>query len=175
MSGNATTNRERLPRNLKAARAAAGLTQEEAGRRVGLSKQAISDQERGVYAPTEENLDMLAVAYGTTKAALRYGSALRVAEDTGRWPANLPAGDARKAKLPPRAYARAYEYLERLKKAGIPEDMIDESERLMTESVYSKLNKRDVRVRTEDDLITDINAAWDWIAEVIERQWGIKP
>lgn len=39
--------------------------------------------------------------------------------------------------------------------------------------VYSKLNKRDVRERSEDDLITDIDAAWAWVREICEREWSI--
>ena len=151
---------------LKEAREALTLTQQDVAERIGTTNVSVSNWENGANV-SEDFLKKLADLFGVSRAWLRYG------EELGRWPTDLPQNDARKAKLPPRAYERAYQYLEKLRVAGIPDDMVDESERLMTEHVYSKLNKRDVRERTEEDLIIDIDAAWSWIAEVIERKWGI--
>lgn len=167
-----------LPRNLKAARKRAGFTQEEAAEKSGLSKQAISAQERGEYAPSEGSLAELARIYGTTKQALRYGGANYFGEEGNgnRGDGPTARNDAAKyrgrAKLPPRAYERVYLYLEKLRAAEIPEEMIEESERLMIDPLFSKINKRDIRERSEEDLITDIDAAWSWIKEVVEREWG---
>lgn len=59
--------------NLKAARTRAGLTQDHVARHIGVTKQAISDQERGLYAPDEQKLEALAALYQTTPSELRYG------------------------------------------------------------------------------------------------------
>lgn len=172
-SSTAMSDPAQIGRNLKAARRAAGLTQEQAAERSGLSKQAISGQERGAYAPTEANLAVLAALYHTTAAALRYGLASPAPAPYVAVREQPPGGQYRaRTKLPPRAYERVYGYLERMRAAGIPDDMIEESERLMVDPLYSKLNKRDIRERSEEDLITDIDAAWSWIREVVEREWG---
>lgn len=155
---------------IRSARERAGLTQEALAERIQLSDVSVSAWERGIYTPGKANLRRVAEVLNTTDYALRYGAAQ---PPTGATETPLGRSNTTgRSKLPPRAYARVWEYLERMRAAEIPEDMIEESERLMVDPLYSKINKRDIRERSEDDLITDIDAAWSWIREVVEREWG---
>lgn len=79
-----------------------------------------------------------------------------------------------KNAVAPRAYEVALDYLRRLERAGIPADQIEEAERIMLDSRYAKLNKRDRREMSEEDQITMIDATWQIVAEVLAWQ-GIKP
>jgi hypothetical protein len=76
-------------------------------------------------------------------------------------------------RLSPRVYEVVHGYLERMQAAGCAPEQVDEAERVMVESSYSKLNARDPRERSEDEQIMDIDAAWDFIREVLRRQ-GIR-
>lgn len=155
---------------IRAARERLVFTQEALAERIGVSAVSISAWERGIYTPGRTNLRKVAEVLNTSESQLRYGAAHKAARSI-----ELPQGRSNttgRAKLPPRAYERVYGYLERMHAAGIPDDMIEESERLMVDPLYSKLNKRDIRERSEEDLITDIDAAWSWIKEVVEREWG---
>jgi hypothetical protein len=77
-------------------------------------------------------------------------------------------------RLPPRAYEVVLGYLQRMEAVGATPEQIDEAERLMVEGAYNKLHTRDARDRTEDELIVDIDAAWDFITSVLRRE-GKRP
>lgn len=158
-------NQQDLPARLRSARRAAGLTQEEVARRLGVHVQSVSNWERGLNAPEEARLALLAQLYVVEPAALRYG-----APSTLRERVNYVPNPALKRRLPPRAYERVLGYLQRMESAGCTDEQIDEAERLMIDGAFNKLNKRDVRERTEDDLIVDIDAAWAFIAFVLRRE-----
>lgn len=93
---------------------------------------------------------------------------------------NARAGDgvtlnpALSRRLPPRAYEVVLGYLQRMEAVGASPEQIDEAERLMVEGAYNKLHTRDARERTEDELIVDIDAAWDFITSVLRRE-GKRP
>jgi hypothetical protein len=57
-----------------------------------------------------------------------------------------------------------------MKAARVPEELIDEAERLMIDGAFGKLHVRDPRARDEADLIRDIEAAWLFIRDVLRRQ-----
>lgn len=70
------SDKMRLARNLRMARVAARMTQIAAASLVGKSRQTINAWERedeDSASPDDGDLDLLASAYGTTRAALRYG------------------------------------------------------------------------------------------------------
>lgn len=155
---------------IRAGREKMGITQRQLADEVGATEVSVSGWERGLSVPKQPNFGRLALLLGLSENELRYGS-----PPAPRRVAETPSGHnytTGRPKLPPRAYERVYNYVERLRTAGIPEDMIDEAERLMVEPLFSKFNKRDIRERTEEDHITDIDAAWSWIREVAEREWG---
>ena len=126
---------------------------------------SVSQWERGVNVPEEARLAKLAELYGAEPASLRYG-ATHVSRDRTTYTPN----PALRRRLPPRAYERVLRYLHQLEAVGATDEQIDEAERLMIDGAFNKLNKRDVRERSEDDLITDIDAAWEFIAFVLRRE-----
>lgn len=95
---------------LKAARRAAGLTQEEVGRRVGVTSMAISKYERGVLTPSGERLVHLAATLGVGVAQLlRAETDLTLSAACYRWhPAKRRSRRAEEA-----VEARVREWLER--------------------------------------------------------------
>ena len=62
-----------IHQNLKTLRQASGLTQQQAADRVGLTRQAISNYERGRTRPDVELLARLAEVYGADLPAVLYG------------------------------------------------------------------------------------------------------
>lgn len=154
-------------RALKAARALAGVSQEEAAAVVGVTAGTLSRWERGAQAISPAQQGRLQHYYQSVMLDKRVEAVHQEQLRDLR-----SANDRRREKLPPRAYEKVYRYVEKLRNADIPEEMIDEAERLMVDPLYSKINKRDIRERSTEDLITDIDAAWSWIREVVEREWG---
>ncbi|HWL41009.1 MAG TPA: helix-turn-helix transcriptional regulator [Gemmatimonadaceae bacterium] len=100
------------------------------------------------------------------------GRAPRVAETAREEPGFTPNPALRK-RLRPVPYARVYEHIERMVAARCTIDQIEEAERLMIDGAYNKLNARDPRERSDEDMILDIDDAWDWIKEVLSRS-GVK-
>lgn len=158
-------SKNELGDRLRAARRAANLTQADVARQLGVHVMSVSQWERGVNTPEEARLAKLAELYGAEPASLRYGAA-----HVGRDRTVYTPNPALRRRLPPRAYSRVLEYVHRLEAAGASEEQIDEAERLMIDGAFNKLNKRDVRERSEDELITDIDAAWEFIAFVLRKE-----
>lgn len=129
---------------------------------------SVSNWERGITTPEESRLALLAELYDIEPAALRYGEVTAPRERT-RYVSN----PALRRRLPAPAYAVVLDYLERMERAGCSEEQIDEAERVMVDGAYNKLNKRDFRERSEEDVITDIRAAWDFITYVLRKE-GIR-
>lgn len=160
-----------LAENLKAARIKAGLTQRQAAKLAGVTEQAVSGWERGTNTPKEGNVESLAAIYGITAAALRYGDV------TGDRPAVREAAPEpyspnprNRKRLPPRAYERVYGYLRELEDAGATHEQLDEAERVMVDGAYNKLNSRDVRERSDDEMIGDIDMAWAFIRDLLRKE-----
>lgn len=154
-----------LGERLRAARRTANLTQAEVAQRLGVHVMSVSQWERGVNVPEEARLAKLALLYGAEPASLRYG-ATHVSRERTMYTPN----PALRRRLPARPYERVLGYVRQLEEAGVTEEQIDEAERLMIDGAFNKLNKRDVRERTEDELMTDIDAAWEFIAFVLRRE-----
>jgi transcriptional regulator with XRE-family HTH domain len=156
---------DRLADNLRKAREKSGLSLEAVGQRVGATKGAVHGWEKGSYPPGEDKLERLATLYGTTPGDLRYGTGA-VREDLAEYTPN----PALKNRLRPQPRARVYEHIQAMVNAGCTIDQIDEAERLMIDGAYNKLNKRDARERSDAEMIMDIDAAWVFIKEVLERE-----
>ena len=73
-------------------------------------------------------------------------------------------------RLPPRAYERVYGYLRELEDAGATHEQLDEAERVMVDGAYNKLNSRDVRERSDEEMIGDIDMAWAFIRDLLRRE-----
>lgn len=80
---------------------------------------------------------------------------------------------ALRKRLRPKPYQRVYEHVAKMESAGCSIEQIEEAERVMIDGAYNKLNKRDARERTDAEMIMDIDAAWAFIKEVLERE-GVK-
>lgn len=161
---------------LAQARREAGLTQREAAAKVETSHTSLSAWENG--APiSEAKLDALSVLYGKSKSSLRYGEQtnLSVREPDAYYQSAVPftPNPALKNRLRPNPYARVYEHIAAMEAAGCSLEQIEEAERLMIVGAYNKLNARDPRERTDEEMILDIDDAWDWIREVLGRA-GVK-
>lgn len=95
-----------------------------------------------------------------------------------RWTRELrdrPVGEhPRRPKLPPKVYARVYQHLERARNAGIPEAVIEEYERLIVDPLYSKAHTRNVRERSDEELITDVDSAWIAVRVAAQRDFGVE-
>lgn len=152
---------------LRQARKEAGLTQEQVADAVPTTYVSISSWENGANI-SEDKLERLARIYKKSKAYLRYG------EDV---PADVAEGfipnPTLRKRLRPKPYARVYEHVDRMVRANCSVEQIEEAERLMIDGAYNKLNARDPRERTDEEMILDIDDAWDWIKEVLARA-GVK-
>ena len=160
---------DRLAANLRLARERSGLSLEKVAQRVGTTRASVHGWEKGAFAPGEGNLERLATLYGTTPGELRYGVGMVREELAGGYTPN----PAYRNRLRPKPRARVYEHIQVMVDAGCTIEQIDEAERLMIDGAYNKLNARDPRERSDEDMILDIDDAWDWIKEVLGRA-GIK-
>ena len=153
-----------FPQRLKAARRAAGLTQADVAKELGVHVMSVSGWERGLTVPEEPRLARLAELFGTDPASLRYGAAVTPADHPGTVPQL-----ALRRRLPTRAYDVVLGHIHAMEAAGCSQAQIDEAERVMVDGAYNKLNKRDFRERSDDDIVTDIEAAWEFISFVLRK------
>lgn len=123
----------------------------------------LSEWERGVRRVPAEAMTRLTALYGLRIDDLvpSSGSASRVSENVSR---------GTYGRLPPPVYEVVHGYLAQMEKAGCEPAQIDEANRLMVEAAFNKINKRDPRERAVEDLITDIDAAWDFVRSVLRRE-----
>lgn len=167
---------------LRQARVEAGLTQKQAAEKVGTTDVSISNWENGANI-SEPMLTKLGEVYGKPLSWLRYGNDLaRAVTESPNVDYNVTPPElldvfqrnpAFRRRLPPKPYARVYEHIDRMLAAGCTSEQIDEAERLMIDGAYNKLNARDPRERSDEEMILDIDDAWDWIKEVLGRA-GVK-
>jgi hypothetical protein len=60
-------------------------------------------------------------------------------------------------------------YTQKLERAGLKPEEIEEAERFLVDGAYNKINAREPGEKSEDDLILDIKAAWQFVREVVNR------
>lgn len=118
-----------------------------------------------MHEPTASNLEDVARALGTTPRALRVGVADR-ASDGGTSAYVVRT----RPRLPPRAYQVVFDHCTTLEDAGVPEDLIEEARRLMSDDTFNTLNKGQADPRTETDWIKDIEAAWVFIRDRLKAK-----
>ena len=75
--------------------------------------------------------------------------------------------------LPPRAYAVAYEYLERMRKAGASREQIATANELFRDHRYAVLNAPERDLHTEDGWVGKIHDDWDLLQWLMRKQ-GLK-
>lgn len=163
------------------------VTNEELAAAADVHVKTVSQWRHDRQTPTDDNLAAIAPLLDCTFFYLKHG---REAEPAaGEEPEPLAAPNSRirematregyrvypagsGERLKPRVYERVYSYIERMRKADCTPDQIDEAERLLFDSAFSKLNKSDLRIRTEDEQLLDIDAAWEWIRRTIREHEG---
>ena len=168
------TPKRRMAENIRKARAEAGLTQAQLAEAVGVTEQAVYYWESGESSPKGRNLDALSKSVGWTKSELRFGKGAPVvhgifetgAEDSEDWQPN----PRYRAEIPPRAYAVAMGYLDRLKRAGLKAEELEKAERLLMDRQADKRHKRVRRDYDEADWIDFIDANWAIVSEVLSWQ-----
>ncbi len=171
---------------IRARREAMGLRQQDLADKLGIHLQSVSRIENGLVEINKKRLEQIAEVFGTKLHVLmREGDpdwhAIVEAEKTGAAPVFMdnPPPIARvsefnrnaayKHRLRPAVYERVYGYIDKLRSAGATDEQLDEAERLMADSAYNKLNARDPKERTEEDMLLDVDDAWDYIREVLTR------
>lgn len=165
-------SRQAVGARIKALREERGLTQGQLAERIGAAEVTVGTWERGISMPGEDNFPKLAKVLKTTEPALRYGAVSEARQATIAPETHTnPIG---RYELRPRPYTRVYEYLEKMRAAGMPETAVDEARRYLVESNFGQMNKRDYRVRDDDEVITDIDAMWAALKIRFKRDWGIE-
>lgn len=164
-----------LGNRLVAARRRAKLTQKQAGDAAGITGQAVSDFERDLYRPRDEVLDQLALAYGVTPAALRYGPAGD--EPGGSTERVLSAPADRPVPRVARSHAvRVWlrRFLLELRRAGASEDQITEAEDILTApELYTWYKGGRPAELTEQEALVEMEATAEVIWRRLERR-GLK-
>ena len=85
------------------------------------------------------------------------------------------AGDETHAEsLPPAAADIVLRYMERLVAAGCVQQQIQEAEHILVSGARNKLSRRPFTQRELREIIHDVDAAWDFVTQVLRRQ-GIRP
>lgn len=177
-----------IGKRLRVAMAAAGAKNADVADWAGVHVKTVSQWLGDRQQPTDDNLRELAPKLSTSWAWLRYGAVAydpadpetarrQVSEKRFEFSPQVLTEYLRNAafkrRLPPRVYERVYSYIDILTEKGAAQEQIEEAERLMADSAYNKLNARDFKERTEDDMLLDVDDAWDYIKEVLTRA-GLK-
>lgn len=166
-----------LGKLLKLARVSAGLEQSEVGAALGVHRVTVSKWETDALRPSHDRVVELAELYRAPLQPLLDAlvDATSGAGEVSRETLHDFAPNPRyRSEIPGRAYAVGLGYLERLQRAGVGREELEDAERLLFDSRYAKLNKRDRGELSEEDHILLIEAGWDIIREVLAWQ-GIRP
>ncbi|MFL5481121.1 MAG: helix-turn-helix domain-containing protein [Gemmatimonadaceae bacterium] len=151
-----------LGERLRRAKRGAKKSNKEIAKVAGVHPVTVSEWFRG-QRPRDDTLEKVADFLGVDRNWLINGQ--RPPELSNDF---TPSTNLRK-RLRPAPYARVYEHIEKMQRAGCSVDQIELAERTMIDSAFNQLNKRDVRDRTDEDMIMDIDSAWQWIKEVLSR------
>lgn len=151
-----------LGERLRRAKRAAKKSNAEIAKAAGVHPVTVSEWFRG-QRPRDDTLEKVADFLGVDRNWLINGQRPPDLSD-----AFTPSTTLRK-RLRPRPYARVYEHIEKMVAAGCSTEDIELAERTMVDSAFNQLNKRDVRDRTDEDMIMDIDSAWGWIKEIMGR------
>lgn len=161
--------KSQLGENLRRARRAADLTQQQVADKLGVTKQTISDQERGEATPNGKNLQALADLYGTSEAELRYGAELArefhraIVESSGLVSEQLPDPGYYRPRvalgIPQRIRVWLQGFLLELTKAGVTEEEVDGIRRILSaDELYRYYAGGDPKEYSEDETLEGIQA-----------------
>lgn len=157
---------------LAAARRRKGLEQGQLAEMIGVHPKTISRWERDKQPAELENVEQLAKVLDVRMEWLRSGSgepqASVVSEERVFYQTARPTSPL--DRLPSRAASVVRRYMEMMSVAGATNEQLDTAMRLMVDAAFNKINTRDVRSRSEEELVTDIDAAWDWIRTILRRE-----
>lgn len=155
--------------------AAKGVKNQAVATAAGVHIKTVSQWLSGKQKPGSVELGRLAAFFEMPEAALRDGKppepASTVRELAVREGYRVYTTTPRE-RLKPRVYERVFGYIARMEVAHCTPEQIEEAERLLIDSAFSKINKTDPRERTEEEQITDIDAAWEWIRRTIVEHEG---
>jgi len=70
-------------------------------------------------------------------------------------------------RLPPRAYERVHDYIERVERAGATSAQAEESARVLLDAATTRLRASAPRERSIETVLADIDAAWRYLATVL--------
>jgi transcriptional regulator with XRE-family HTH domain len=164
-----------LGRNLREAREAAELSQEQAAEKLGLRRASVSDHERGAVRPKDEAIEAYARLYGISVQSLFNGaySATVVGEAP---PAEAYTPNPALARdYPERAYEVVLGYLRRLERAGLSHEEIEKFERTLLNRRFAQRFRTAHGVEwTEDDYILHVESLWQAMMDALATR-GVVP
>jgi transcriptional regulator with XRE-family HTH domain len=165
-----------LGSRLKRAREAAGLEQAEVAERLGVDPMTVSRWERGKHSIKSVHVTALARLYRVPLEAISSNDTLdeNVSHET---PDRDPfAPDPALARnIPERAYRIVLGYLERLERAGVSVDQLEQMERLLLDDRFAKQYSRRHNVEwTDEDHILHVESLWQAIRDALATQ-GVVP
>lgn len=156
---------------VRKARKAKDWTQKDLADAIGLkAEDSVGAWETRGVVPPDPTRRAVAAVLGVTYEWITGADALMVRETdveaggTTYYQSAIPT-----RRLPPRAYEVVYEYTQKLERAGLKPDEIEEAERFLVDGAYNKINAREPGEKSEDDLILDIRAAWQFVREIVNR------
>jgi transcriptional regulator with XRE-family HTH domain len=163
-----------------------GLSQKELAKAIGKHEQMITRYENGKASIPWPVLDQIAEALKTSPIEL-FAEAREIGETTAVFEdmevSRLRPMAVREQfrvytrsslrRLPQRAIMRVNEYLNKLEDLGLNADELDEAEQFLVNGAYNKINSREPGEKSEDDLILDIDAAWQFVRDVVNRNGKI--
>lgn len=159
---------------MREARRQKDLTQKELGDLVGVTEDSVGAWETRDVVPRDPVKRAVAAALGKTFEWLN-GEPDAAPESAGTF-RELAVREGYRVytqvpgkRLPPKAYELVYSYTKKLEAAGLDVAEIEEAERFLIDGAYNKLNARDPGQKSEEDLILDINAAWQFVRDVVRR------
>jgi transcriptional regulator with XRE-family HTH domain len=165
---------ESLGGRLKRAREAAGLEQADVAAQIGVDPMTISRWERGKHGIKAMHLTALARLYRVPVEAISSTDPLdeSVPRET---PEPFSPDPSLARNIPPRAYQIVLGYLERLERAGVSGEQLEQMERLLLDDRFAKRYSRRHNVEwTEEDHILHVESLWQAIRDALATQ-GVVP
>jgi transcriptional regulator with XRE-family HTH domain len=160
--------------NLREAREAADLSQEEVAEKLGFRRASVSDHERGAVRPRDEAIEAYAKLYGVSVQSQFNGAYSEAVRD--RPPAEPYAPNPALARdYPERAYQVVLGYLNRLERAGLSHEEIEKFERTLLNRRFAQRFRTAHGVEwTEDDYILHVESLWQAMMDALATR-GVVP
>jgi transcriptional regulator with XRE-family HTH domain len=146
-----------------------GLSQKELAKAIGKHEQMITRYENGKASIPWPVLDQIAEALKTSPIEL-FAEAREIGETTAVFE------DMEVSRLRPMAVREQFRVYTRSSLRRLPQRAImrvNEYEQFLVNGAYNKINSREPGEKSEDDLILDIDAAWQFVRDVVNRNGKI--